>query len=321
MIALTGVRPTGELHLGNYFGAIKPLLDLQEKYVIFLFVADLHSLTTSCDIDTIKGNSQKLLAAFRALGFDPQKTIIWVQSAIPEVCELMYILSALTGFQYLHKGHAFKTACLENKNPTVALFLYPVLMAADILAFQADLVPVGVDQKQHLEICRDLAEKLRNMFGVETKIPEPLIMESTCAVPGVDGRKMSKSYKNTLPIFASVDEIVSIVRQVKTDSTPLGSPLNLENSVLGSYIKLLSKPEDYEKIKKEALAGNYGWGKIKEFVIELFLSKFSYAREKYVELLSDPAELLNQANEGAKIAKERARDFLGSILKRLNSHV
>ncbi|MCS6893670.1 MAG: tryptophan--tRNA ligase [Deltaproteobacteria bacterium] len=202
MRLLTGVRPTGDLHIGNYFGAIHPLLNLgEESNELFLFVADLHALTSSHDYDSIRSNTLKLTAALISLGFDTEKNTLWIQSNVPVVCEFMYLLSTLTGFQYLRKGHAFKAALQEVSNPSVALFLYPVLMAADILCFQADAVPVGQDQKQHLEICRDLAERLNLVCPQAVKVPEAIILEEVALIPGIDGRKMSKSYGNTIPIF------------------------------------------------------------------------------------------------------------------------
>lgn len=313
MRALTGIRPTGNLHLANYFGALKPFINLKDKYELFFFVADLHALTTSFEIKELRENSYNLLAEVISLGLDTESNIVWIQSDVPEVCEFMYYLTCLTGFQYLHKGHAFKSACEQNSNPSVGLFLYPVLMAADILLYGADVVPVGKDQKQHLEICRDLAQRLRNEVGDVVKIPEPLISDTVAVVPGIDGRKMSKSYRNTIPIFASEEEIWSIVKRIQTDSTPKGDPLDLDNSIVGSYLKLVLDTAEYEKVQSEAVMGKLGWGDLKKIFYESFLRYFEHSRTVHKELILDQSRLERIAREGSEKARGYAQQMMQSI--------
>lgn len=311
--ALTGIRPTGSLHIANYFGALKPFIELKGKYELFFFVADLHALTNQFQIQGLRDQSLNLLAEVISLGLDPEQNIVWIQSDVPEVCEFMYLLACLTGFQYLHKGHAFKVACEQNTNPSVGLFLYPVLMAADILLYQADVVPVGKDQTQHLEICRDLAQRLRNVVGEAIKIPEPLISDSVAVIPGTDGRKMSKSYRNTIPIFSSNDALWEIVKKIQTDSTPKGSPLDLENSTIGNYLKLVLKSADYESVKSDATSGIVGWGDLKKIFYEALLNYFGAAREKYDQLTRSKSVLKQLAEKGCEKARACAQEIIKMI--------
>ncbi|MCS6894501.1 MAG: tryptophan--tRNA ligase [Deltaproteobacteria bacterium] len=317
MIALTGVRPTGELHLGNYFGALKQLISLQRDYDIYFFVADLHALTTCVCQENLSEVSESLVASVIAVGLDPQKNLIWTQSSVPEVCELMYLLSCLTGFQYLNKGHAFKTAKETHKNPNVGLFLYPVLMAADIILYQSDVVPVGKDQQQHIEICRDLSEKLVKLIGSWVKIPQALILDELAVIPGTDGRKMSKSYGNTVPIFAEKDRILKIFKKISTDSTKLGNPIDLHNSVLGSYLKLMMEPEGYQSLVSACLEGKYGWGQVKEIAFEVFLKYFEPARTKFLDLMRDRATIKDIISSGNEKARAIGADFMRKFKKAL----
>ncbi|MCX7953071.1 MAG: tryptophan--tRNA ligase [Deltaproteobacteria bacterium] len=315
MIALTGVRPTGELHLGNYFGALKQLITLQRDYNIYFFVADLHALTTYVFQENLSELSETLVASIIALGLDPTKNLIWTQSSVPEVCELMYLLSCLTGFQYLNKGHAFKSAKDTYKNPSVGLFLYPVLMAADIILYQSDVVPVGKDQQQHMEICRDLSEKLNKLIGSWIKVPQALILDEVAVVPGTDGRKMSKSYGNTIPIFADKDRILKIFKKISTDSTKLGSPIDLNNSVLGSYLKLTLGPESYRTLANACLEGKYGWGQVKEIAFEAFMKYFETARTKFLDLMRDRETIKEVISSGNEKARAIGSDFMRKFKK------
>ncbi len=217
-ILVSGVKPTGRPHIGNYFGAMKQFVDLQDSYESRIFIANLHALTTVQNKDELNRITKEVVYDFLGIGLDPAKTTLYYQSDVPHVTELAWIFECLTTMPYLMRAHAFKDAEAKNKEINVGVFNYPLLMAADILVHDADVVPVGQDQKQHLEIARDIAEKFNKIYGETFKVPEPLILENVATVPGTDGQKMSKSYGNTIPLFASDDEIERIVMGIVTDS-------------------------------------------------------------------------------------------------------
>ena len=218
-ILLSGVKPTGRPHIGNYFGAMKQFVEMQDQYEARIFVANLHALTTERNPEVLKSQSEEVVKDYLAIGLDPSKTTLYYQSDVPHLAELTWIFNCLITVPYLERAHAYKDAVTNGKEPNAGLFDYPVLMAADILAPDADIVPVGKDQKQHVEIARDIAEKFNRIYGETFKIPEVLTLEDVAVVPGTDGRKMSKSYGNTIPLFASDEEIEKSVMSIVTDSS------------------------------------------------------------------------------------------------------
>src|SRR3989344_5661277 len=258
-ILLSGVKPTGRPHIGNYFGAMKQFVEMQDQYEARIFVANLHALTTERNPEVLKSQSEEVVKDYLAIGLDPSKTTLYYQSDVPHLAELTWIFNCLITVPYLERAHAYKDAVTNGKEPNAGLFDYPVLMAADILAPDADIVPVGKDQKQHVEIARDIAEKFNRIYGETFKIPEVLTLEDVAVVPGTDGQKMSKSYNNTISLFASDDEIEKAVMSIVTDSSG-ERPENVY------AIHKLLRPESELKKIYEKKAGKYK--ELKELLIE-----------------------------------------------------
>ncbi|MDR2100391.1 MAG: tryptophan--tRNA ligase, partial [Campylobacteraceae bacterium] len=260
MRTLTGIQPSGALHLGNYFGAIKQMLDLQQNDELFLFIPNLHALTTLKDANTLRTNTIEAAATLLSLGIDPDKTIFWVQSDVKEVLELYWILSAYTPIGLLERAHGYKDKVAKGILPNHALFSYPVLMAADILLYSANRVPVGKDQIQHVEITRDIALKFNNEHGDIFTIPEAKIEENVALVPGLDGAKMSKSYKNTIDIFLSEKELQSRVGKIVTDSTPVEEPKDPYTCNVFALAKLFLDKKAQDELAVRYKKGGEGHG-------------------------------------------------------------
>ncbi len=293
-ILLTAVKPTGALHIGNYFGAIKPFLEMVNNHQSYIFIADYHALNFIQNSELMQKNIINLILDYLAIGLDPKKVIFFQQSDISEHTELAWIFDTITTMPYLMRAHAFKDAEAKNKEVNVGAFNYPILMAADILLYGTDLVPVGQDQKQHVEIARDTAQKFNKIFGETFKLPEPLILKEVAVVPGTDGRKMSKSYNNTIPLFAEYAEIKKAVMSIVTDSEG-GIPKNV------FAIHKLLRPEEelapiYEKKKNK-------YKELKEILIEDLENFIKPSREKRQELEKDIPSILKILNEGNKKAK------------------
>jgi len=305
---LSGIKPTGDLHIGNYFGAMKQFLDFQDEYQSFIFVADYHALTTAHDPERLRENIYKLIAGYIAIGLDPKKVTFYKQSDIPEHTELSWIFNSITTMPYLMRAHAFKDAQARNKEISVGTFDYPMLMAADILMYDPHVVPVGKDQKQHLEITRDTAEKFNRLFGETFTLPEPMILEEVATVPGTDGQKMSKSYKNTIPLFGSKDEITKAVMSIVTDSEG-GRPDNVY-----AIHKLFKSEEELDDLYKEK-EGNYK--ELKEALIEDLEAIIAPMRKKYNALLEDKTEVVNILESGAKVAREIAQKKMEDVRKKV----
>src|SRR5476649_1393411 len=244
-IILTGIQPSGALHLGNYFGAMKPAIEMQSQGQAVYFIADYHALTSITKADDLRRYTFDAAAAFLSCGLDPRKTILFRQSDVPQVHELAWLLSVVTPMGLLERATSYKDKVAQGAETTHGLFAYPVLMAADILLYGSDLVPVGKDQKQHLEMTRDIAQKFNDRYGEVFKLPEPFIGEATAIVPGIDGRKMSKSYGNTIPLFGEEKEIRKPVMSIKTDSTPMDHPKQIEGTVLGQLMQAVN-PDAYK---------------------------------------------------------------------------
>lgn len=315
MRILTGIQPSGQIHLGNYFGAIQNVLTLQEKGESFLFLADYHALTTVRDPAILRESTLNAALDFLACGVDPAKTIFWRQSDVPEVQELAWLLSIVTPMGLLERCHSYKDKLAHGKEATHGLFAYPVLMAADILLYQSDLVPVGKDQKQHLEVTRDLAIKFNNAYGEIFKIPEPYIPETVATVPGTDGQKMSKSYGNTIPLFDTDKAVKTAIMGIVTDSTPLEEPKDPETCNVYKIYKLLATPEQADEMATSLRAGGYGYGHAKKALLAAYHEKFDACAARRRELAADPAQVEAILHQGAERARAQAAQTLSAARK------
>ncbi|MEI6500554.1 MAG: tryptophan--tRNA ligase [Armatimonadota bacterium] len=313
MRVLSGVQPTGKLHIGNYFGAIRQYVALQEDHEGFYFMADYHALTTVRDGAQLRQQTLDVAADFLALGLDPAKAVIFRQSNIPEVCELSWILSTICPMGLLERCHAYKDKVSQGISADHGLFAYPVLMAADILIYNSNLVPVGQDQKQHIEVTRDLAERLNYLYGDTLTVPEPYILENTAVVPGLDGRKMSKSYDNTIGIFDPDNVVKKKIMGIVTDSTPVEAPKDPANSTIFQLYSLFASPEQRAAMEASFLAGGTGYGEYKKQLLASFLEYFGKQRERRAELAQDLAYVEDVLVEGAKQARVVARETLDRV--------
>ena len=312
---LTGLQPSGQLHIGNYFGAIEPAVRLQEKGEAFYFIANYHAMTTMESAEKLRENTRGLAVDFLACGLDPEKAVFFAQSAVPEVNELAWILSTLCPMGLLERCHSYKDKVAKGFAASHALFAYPALMAADILLYDSDAVPVGKDQKQHLEVTRDLAGKINDTFGEGLlKMPEAIISEATAVVPGLDGQKMSKSYGNTLPIFGEEKPLRKLInKKVVTDATPLEAPKPTENSIILALYKLFATPEQYQAMVDAHHAGGVGYGQFKKDLFEAYWEYFRAAREKREWILAHPEYVDAVLDTGAARAREEAAKVLTRV--------
>ncbi len=317
---LTGIQSTGAPHLGNLLGAIRPAIELsnEEDHQAFLFIADLHSLTTIRDGAERMENTRQVAAAWLAFGYDTSKNLFYRQSDLPETCELTWYLSCFTSYGLLQKAHSFKDHQAKNEEVNTGLFTYPVLMAADILLYDAEKVPVGKDQKQHLEMTRDMAQKVNHHYGTPLfTIPEPLIDEAMMTIPGTDGRKMSKSYDNGINIFSSDKALKKQVMSIVTDSKGLeDKKVPEECNVFAIYEKVApsgkvaAMREAYEK-------GGYGYGDAKKALLEELKEGFGSVREAYFELMKEPERVEGELLEGAERARPIAQRTLGRLREKM----
>ncbi len=304
MRILSGIQPSGTPHLGNYFGMMKPAIELQDKGDAFYFIADLHALTTVQNASALRANVRELAVDFLACGLDSARSVFFRQSDVPAVTELAWILSTVTPMGLLERCHSYKDKTARGFAASHGLFAYPVLMAADILICDSDLVPVGRDQKQHLEVTRDIAVKMNETFGEIFKLPEPSIREDTAIVPGLDGAKMSKSYGNTIEIFAPENVLKKKIMGIKTDSTPVEAPKPVENSsILGLY-KLVASETDYRAMEADFLRGGTGYGDLKKRLFAGVWEFFAPQRTRREEILADPGLVDRVLSEGALKARE-----------------
>ncbi len=317
MRVLSGVQPSGTLHVGNYFGAIRQFVRLQEENECFFFLADLHALTTVQDPARLRELITDLATGYLALGLDPQKSVVYRQSDLPEVTELSWYLSTVTSMGLLQRCHSFKDKVAQGVVPNHGLFAYPVLMAADILIVKSDLVPVGKDQKQHLEVTRDVVASFQAVYGGDVFVlPKPLILDDVAVVPGVDGRKMSKSYDNTIEIFGPEKPIRKKIMGIVTDSTPVEEPKPTEDNALYHLLKIFA-PDETEKawVERAFAEGGVGYGDMKKRLFEYYLQTFGEARARYDELRSDPAEVENILRVGAATARETTAPLMDEVRK------
>ncbi len=313
MRCLTGIKPTNVPHLGNLLGAIRPAIALQASHDAYYFIADLHALTTLQDPVEMRRYSVDVAATWLAMGLDPRRTVLWAQSDVPEVTELAWILSCVIGLGALERAHAFKAARDAGRDINVGTFSYPVLMAADILAYDTHLVPVGKDQKQHVEMARDMAIAFNARFGEVLVVPEASVQEDVATVPGIDGRKMSKSYGNGIEVFLPAKALRKRVMQIVTDATPLEDPKNPETDNVFALYRLFATPAQTEALAARYRAGNYGYGHAKQELYEILEAEVAPRRARYEALLAEPGEVEAVLDDGAARARVIARTTLSRV--------
>lgn len=312
---LTGIQSSGRPHLGNLLGAIIPAIKLskQSGNDSFFFIADLHSLTTIKDAKTRVDNVNAVAAAWLAFGFDIEKNYLYRQSRIPEVCELTWYLNCFAPFPMLANAHSFKDKADRLSDVNAGLFTYPVLMTADIILYNANVVPVGKDQRQHVEMARDIATAFNNQYGETFVIPEVQIEEEVMTIPGTDGQKMSKSYGNIIDIFLPEKELLKTIKSIVSDSTPLESPKNPDQDTTFKIYSLLASPDQIANLRKKYMAGNYGYGHAKQELYELIVQKFSKERELFNFYFTNPAELDKKLKQGEDKARVIAHETLAKV--------
>lgn len=319
---LTGIQSSGangEVHLGNILGAIEPGIALSKKpeNQAYFFIADLHSLTTVKDAEVRLNNVYAVAAAWLAFGFDTDKNVFYRQSDVPEVCELTWYLNCFTPYPMLANAHSFKDKSDQLSDVNAGLFDYPVLMACDILLYDAEFVPVGKDQKQHLEMTRDIASSFNHKYGETFVVPEPLIDERVMVVPGTDGRKMSKSYNNYLNIFLPDKQLRKAVMKIQTDSLGLEEPKNPDTCNVFALYQLLASDEEIKEMRANYEGGNYGYGTAKQTLFELIVNRYKEQREKYWALMEDKKAIDLLLKKGAEKAALTARPVLKRVREKL----
>ncbi len=310
---LSGIQPSGKAHIGNYFGLMKRMVEMQDDYNCYFFIADYHALNTIQDKETLKQNIIDIVLDYCAIGFDPKKSVIFKQSDVSEHTELAWIFDTITTMPYLQRAHAYKDAEAKSKEISVGVFNYPMLMAADILLYDTEIVPTGKDQQQHVEIARDTAEKFNHTYGQTFVLPQSKIIEELAVVPGTDGRKMSKSYGNTIPLFATKEEITKAVMSIVTDSKPLGEPRNpLEDNVFKLHT-LFETPTKIITLKERYEKGDIGHKESKEILINHIEEFIAPLREKRAQLAQDTEYVLDVLKEGGKRAKQKAEKKMEAV--------
>jgi tryptophanyl-tRNA synthetase len=324
-VALTGIQPSGTPHIGNYLGMIRPALELANEYDAYYFLADEHALTTVRDATQLRDQTYEIAAVMLALGLDPDRVVFYRQSDVPEVFELAWILSCVTPKGLLNRAHAYKDAVADNEaagrppddGVSMGLYGYPVLMAADILIVDANVVPVGSDQKQHVEMARDMAEAFNRTYGDVFVLPEPLIDDSVATITGLDGRKMSKSYGNVIPIFAPADEQRKLVKRIVTDSRSPEEPKDPDTDSLFRIYAQVATPDRVQAMRERYLAGGVGYGEVKEELADVLRDRFAEPSDRYDRLMNDRAQIDNILSAGA----ERVRKVAGAVLGRARTAV
>jgi tryptophanyl-tRNA synthetase len=310
MRVLSGIQPSGALHIGNYMGAIRQYIDLQRGNDAFYFVADYHALTSVRDAARLRGYVFDVIVDLLALGLDPEVATLFVQSDVPETTELAWLLTSVTPMGWLEKCVSYKDKVQQGLPAEHGLFAYPVLQAADILLYDADVVPVGQDQKQHLEITRDIAERFNHVHGETFKLPRPHILDSVAVVPGLDGRKMSKSYDNTIEIFDDPKTILKKCKKIVTDSTPVEAPKDPDSDNLVQLFKLFAPADEVAEVDGRYRAGGIGYGEVKTRLAEHISRRFAEPRERRAELVANPDRVLEVRRDAAERARRAARVVL-----------
>jgi tryptophanyl-tRNA synthetase len=313
MRVLSGIQPSGRLHLGNYFGAMRPQLEMQAQHECFYFIANYHALTSLTDRRLIEEYSREVALGYLSLGLEPQRTVFFRQSDVPEVTELAWILSCVTPLGLLQRAHSYKDKVAQGLSPHHGLFAYPVLQAADILIYKPQLVPVGQDQKQHVEMTQDMQGKFNQAFGEVLVRPEPLIREEVAVVPGVDGRKMSKSYDNTIELFAPEKEVRKRIMGIVTDSTPVEEPKDPDKCNVMALLRLTAPREEVASWEQRYRHGGTGYGEAKKRLFELFIEVLGPARQRYQELSQRPQEVEQILAEGGRRARAVAQETMRQV--------
>lgn len=327
---LSGIQPSGAIHLGNYLGAIKQHIEMQNNpdFECYFMIADLHALTTVRDAEKLKKLTEEVALAYLSLGLNTNRTVLFKQSDVAEHCELAWILSCVAPYGLLERAHAWKDAVEKGtKEKTVGLFTYPILMAADILIYKPDIVPVGRDQKQHVEITRDIAASFNYHYSSDKdsnkddyfKLPEPFIKEDVAVVPGTDGQKMSKSYGNTIDIFAPEAVLKKQVMGIVTDSTPVEDPKDPSKCHVFTLYKLLANTEEIADLESKYKKGGFGYGEAKKILLAKILEIFAPARKKRIELEGDLSYVSSVLQEGASRAKKVASETLDEVRKKIGT--
>src|SRR5437764_652707 len=315
MRILSGIQPTGILHIGNYFGMMRPAIALQAKGETFYFIADYHALTTIDNPETLRENSRRIALDFLACGLDPERGALFRQSDVPQVAELAWILSTVTPKALLERATSYIDKIARGLPASAGLFTYPVLMAADILIYESDLVPVGKDQKQHLEMTRDIALKFNETFGAGLRLPEPHIQPATETVPGIDGQKMSKSYGNTIDIFGDEKEMRKRVMSIVTDSSPVEAAKDPATSTIFQLYSLFASKEETEKMRERFQRGGTGYGDFKKDLFAKLWEYFEPMRKRREEILRDPDYIDSVLARGAARANEEAEQVMKRVRK------
>jgi tryptophanyl-tRNA synthetase len=317
--SLSGIKPTGMPHIGNYLGMIRPAVALQEDHDAFYFVADYHALTSTWDEAAMRAHSYDITAIFLAFGLDPARATFWRQSDVPEVCELTWVLSCMTSMGLLERAHAYKAAKDKGEEGAInhGVFAYPVLMAADILLYDSDVVPVGKDQVQHIEMCRDMAQRFNNVFGETLKLPAAKVKEDVATVIGTDGQKMSKSRNNTIPVFLPSKQLRKACMAIVTDSTPMEAPKNPDTCNVFALYRLFATAAQADEMAERYRAGNYGYGHSKQALFEVMDAHLGPYRDRWESLRPDEATLEDILQDGAR----RARDVGLAVLDRVRGAI
>lgn len=317
MRVLSGIQPSGTLHIGNYFGMMKPMIAYQDRSQLFVFIVNLHALTSLHDADALRRNTINAAADFLALGLDPDKCIFWVQSDVMEVTELTWILHNVTSMGLLERCHSYKDKIAKGLTPNHGLFAYPVLMAADILLYQSHVIPVGRDQKQHVEVTRDIAERFNYIFGETFVLPRPEISDDVAVVPGLDGQKMSKSYDNAIEIFTDKKSLKGEVMRVVTDSTPVDQPKDPDKCNLFALSSLFSTPDELAELRARYLAPGLKYVDVKKELAERIWNFFEPHRAKRAGLMAHPDTVRDILGEGAAKARAIARETMALVRERV----
>lgn len=316
MRVLSGIQPSGSLHLGNFFGMMKKMIEHQENHELFCFIANYHAMTSVSDGKALAKGTLEAAANFLALGMDPEKSIFWVQSDVPEVQELTWALSNFTPMGLLERCHSFKDKTSRGIAANHGLFAYPVLMAADILLYQSEKVPVGKDQKQHVEVTRDIAIKFNNEYGDIFTLPEPEIDEDVATVPGLDGQKMSKSYGNTIDLFQEEKALRKQIMRIVTDPTPVEEPKDPDTCNVFQIYRLFMNKEREAELRRRYEAGGMGYGEVKEELFVTVRDFFAPYAERRKELLANTDELRSILAQGAEKARHTALKTLRKVRKK-----
>jgi tryptophanyl-tRNA synthetase len=312
---LSGIKPTGKPHIGNYFGMMRPAIEWQDQGEAYYFIADYHALTTVFDPVKMREYVRGVALDFLACGLDPAKAVLFRQSDVPAHTELAWLLSCQTPMPMLENSHAYKDHLAKNKTPMHGLFAYPVLMAADILIYESDIVPVGKDQKQHVEITRDIAGRMNSLYGPIFKIPEPSILPTMATIPGLDGQKMSKSYDNTIELFLEEKALKKKIMGIVTDSTPVEAPKDPESSSIVALYRLFAPEADVQKMEADFRSGGVGYGDFKKKLLGAVWDYFSLMRRKRAELAADPGYVDSVLKAGAERASSTANQVMERVRK------